>query len=359
MSELMSSKPSFAVAVLGVALSLSCAKRPDDAAIVSQIQSEISSNAQFNDSDLHIVSANGEVTISGTVPTVAAHLEVYKIATKTPGVTKVNDLLKMPVPSDSPLPAIKSVATPSELKFLHPAPVGRAVSDPAPVSKPEMLAQGVPIASAPPELQIQQQAAPPPKAIATPLPPALPPQPRQVEIPANTTASIRMIDSVDSSVNHAGEIFHGMLEAPFIVEEQVIVPRGADVYVRLVSAKSAGRFKGKSELHLQLIKIDFQGRSYQLVSSTYSLAGASRGANTAKKTGAGAVLGAIIGGIAGGGTGAAIGATVGGGAGAAVSGLTRGKQVKIPAETMLDFQLEAPVTFTVMPRRSAAATAAQ
>lgn len=207
--------------------------------------------------------------------------------------------------------------------------------------------------------EVQQKAATPPAPVSAPLPAAPPPQPRQVEIPAKTTASIRMIDSVDSSLNRAGEIFHGMLEAPFIVDDQVIVPRGADVYVRLVSAKSAGRFKGKSELHLELIKMDFQGRSYPLVSSTYSLAGASRGANTAKKAGAGAVLGAIIGGIAGGGAGAAIGATVGGGAGAAVSGLTRGKQVKIAAETMLDFQLEAPVTVAVMPRRNAAAVAAQ
>ena len=232
------------------------------------------------------------------------------------------------------------------------------VTGPASIPLFHPQAQTVGATSAP-VVEMQQQSAPPATPIAAPSAPAATGQPRQVEIPVNTTVSIRMIDSVDSSVNHAGEIFHGMLEAPFIVDEQVIVPRGADVYVRLVSAKPAGRFKGKSELHLQLIKMDFQGRSYQLVSSTYSLAGASRGANTAKKAGAGAVLGAIIGGIAGGGAGAAIGATVGGGAGAAVSGLTRGKQVKIPAETMLDFQLEAPVRVTVMPRRGTAAVAAQ
>ena len=56
-----------------------------------------------------------------------------------------------------------------------------------------------------------------------------------------------------------------------------------------------------------------------------------------------AALGAIIGAIAGGGKGAAIGALAGGGAGTATQGLTRGQAVRIPAETLLRFKLEAPV----------------
>jgi outer membrane lipoprotein SlyB len=111
---------------------------------------------------------------------------------------------------------------------------------------------------------------------------------------------------------------------------------------------------GKSELHLELIKLEYQGRSYPLVSSTYTLAGGSRGKNTAEKVGGGAALGAIIGALAGGGKGAAIGAGVGAGAGGVYQGATKGKQVKIPSETKLDFQLDQPVTVTVMPRSSSA-----
>jgi hypothetical protein len=161
-----------------------------------------------------------------------------------------------------------------------------------------------------------------------------------------------MIDGVDSSVNSAGEIFHASLESPLVVDNDVVVPRGADIYVRLVSASSAGRMKGKSELHLELVKMEFQGRSYPLVSSTYSATGSSRGKNTAAKVGGGAALGAIIGALAGGGKGAGIGAGVGAAGGAIYQGSTKGKQVKIPAETRLDFQLEQPVTVTVMPRPS-------
>jgi outer membrane lipoprotein SlyB len=86
------------------------------------------------------------------------------------------------------------------------------------------------------------------------------------------------------------------------------------------------------------------------VSSTYSLAGSSRGKNTAEKVGGVAALGAIIGALAGGGKGAAIGAGVGAAGGGVYQGATRGKQVKIPSETKLDFQLDQPLTVTVMPR---------
>jgi outer membrane lipoprotein SlyB len=90
------------------------------------------------------------------------------------------------------------------------------------------------------------------------------------------------------------------------------------------------------------------------VSSTYSVTGSSRGKNTAEKVGGGAILGALIGGLAGGGRGAAIGAGVGAGAGGVYQGATRGKQIKIPSETKLDFQLDQPVTVTVLPRSAAA-----
>ena len=54
---------------------------------------------------------------------------------------------------------------------------------------------------------------------------------------------------------------------------------------------------------------------------------------TNEMVGGGAVLGTLIGAIAGGGKGAAIGAVARAGAGAGTQVLTRGKTVKVPAET--------------------------
>ncbi|MFI5173779.1 MAG: BON domain-containing protein, partial [Terriglobia bacterium] len=60
--------------------------------------------------------------------------------------------------------------------------------------------------------------------------------------------------------------------------------------------------------------------------------------------GGGAALGAVIGAIAGKGKGVAIGAVSGAAAGTAVQVLTKGNQIKIPAETRLSFRLDQPVT---------------
>ena len=61
-------------------------------------------------------------------------------------------------------------------------------------------------------------------------------------------------------------------------------------------------------------------------------------------TGGGALLGTLIGAVAGGGKGAAIGAAVGGAAGATTQVMTRGHEVKVPAESVLTFKLETPLT---------------
>jgi hypothetical protein len=55
----------------------------------------------------------------------------------------------------------------------------------------------------------------------------------------------------------------------------------------------------------------------------------------------------VIGGILGRGKGAAIGSAVGAGTGTAVQVSTKGQQVKVPAETKIDFTLKEPVTVTM------------
>jgi hypothetical protein len=334
---------SMLLVMLVVVLAAGCAKKSDDAALVTNIQSQMFADPLLKNANLQVTSSNSEVTLAGTVPNDAAHLDAYKIASQTPGVTKVDDQIAVQeaqaAPPPEPAPAEKrSHSRKARMKKHAPAQEEAQFANNAPPP---------PADTAPPEPpQPQPAAAPAPQ----PPPPPPPPQPKQVEIPASTTLTIRMIDGVDSSVNHAGEIFHASLENPIVVGDQVIVSKGADVYVRLVDANSAGKFSGKSDLHLELVKLEFQGRSYPLVSSTYSLAGSSRGQDTAKKVGGGAVIGAIIGALAGGGKGAAIGAGVGGAGGGVYQGMTHGKQVKIPSETKLDFQMEQPVTVTVMPR---------
>ncbi len=196
-------------------------------------------------------------------------------------------------------------------------------SDPAPAPAP-----------APPT-----RLAPAPVAQARPIPAG-----GTVTIPAGQSILVRMIDGVDSAKNHVGDIFHASLETDLTINNGLVARKGTDVYGRLAEAKEAGHISGSSELQLELTRMVIDGRDYPLVSSDYTLQGKGRGSNTAKKVGGGAALGAIIGAIAGGGKGAAIGAGVGAGAGGAVQVLTRGQQVKVPSETLLEFRLQQPAT---------------
>jgi hypothetical protein len=346
---------------LVVALAIGCAKKVDDAALVTNIQSQMFSDSQLKDANLQVASNKGQVTLTGTVSSTAAHLDAYKIATQTPGVTSVNDQVTVQEPQAAqaaPAPAPAEAQPPAKTKQERRREA-REAREKKHHTRPatEEVAENVPQNPDPaPQPAPQEQSPPPPAepaaapAPAPTPPPPPPPQPRPERIDAGTTVTIRMIDGVDSSVNQPGEIFHASLDAPLVAGNEVVAPKGTDVYVRLVSASQAGKFKGKSELHLELIKLELHGQSYPLISSTYSLSGSSRGKNTAEKVGGGAVLGAIIGAIAGGGKGAAIGAGVGGAGGGVYQGVTHGKEVKIPSETKLDFQLDQPVTIMVMPR---------
>jgi hypothetical protein len=190
--------------------------------------------------------------------------------------------------------------------------------------------------------------APQPQA-AVAAPPAAPvPAGSQIVIPAGQSLLVRMIDGVDSKTNNVGDIFHASLETDLNVNGTLVARKGTDVYGRLANAKGAGRLAGSSELQLELTRMVINGQDYPVVSSDYTMKGKGRGTNTAEKVGGGAALGAIIGAIAGGGRGAAIGAGAGSAAGAGVNVITRGQQVKIPSETLLEFRLQQPVTVTAL-----------
>jgi hypothetical protein len=165
-----------------------------------------------------------------------------------------------------------------------------------------------------------------------------------VTVPAGTSLLVRMIDGVDSDKNHVGDRFRASLEQDLAVDGIVVAPKGADVYGRLAEAKEAGHLEGKSQLKLELTDILINSRLQPVMSGDYEVSGSSRGSNTAKKVGIGAVAGTVIGAIAGGGKGAAIGAGVGASAGAAVQVMTKGEQVHVPSETLLDFRIEQSFT---------------
>lgn len=173
----------------------------------------------------------------------------------------------------------------------------------------------------------------------------------RISVPTGTRLTIRTVDSIDSDRNHVGDKFAATLDQPLYVNDVLVVPKGADVYGRLEEAKEAGHIAGKSQLRLSLTGVVVNGQTYALSTGDYELSGKSRTGNTAKKVGGGAAVGALIGAVVGGGKGAAVGAGVGAGAGTAVQVATKGEQVHVPSETLLEFALNQPVTLPVSQAR--------
>jgi hypothetical protein len=175
-------------------------------------------------------------------------------------------------------------------------------------------------------------------------PPAQVAAPREsVELPAGTNLVVRMIDGVDSEVNRVGQTFAGSMDQPVTMGGETIIPRGADVVVKLVDAKESGKLTGRAELTLDLMSVKVDGRMVDINTQSVSRESDSRGQRTAKVAGGAAAVGAVIGAIAGGGKGAVIGAGAGGAAGAGAEEVTKGQRVKVPSETRLTFVLDTSI----------------
>ena len=338
----------------------------DDKAITTQIQARLFDDPVLKTRDIHVTSDKGTVTLTGTVGTELEKAAVERMAGQADGVKSVvNQLVVSSAPAAAAPatlePAPTAEATPPQLPTptsarserarasarRHPAASSssdEATADEA--SAPEAPGENPPAMTA--------QAAPPAPPAPPALPAAAPPAPavkppEQITIPSGTILSVRMIDNIDSTRNHAGDEFAATLDAPVVIGERAIIPRNSDARVRLVQATSAGHMTGRSDLKVELVSVTAGGQTYQLQTSYHEQAGASRGTRTAETVGGGAVLGALIGAIAGRGRGAAIGSVAGAGTGTAVEAGTHGQPVKIPSETKLDFTLKSPVTITVNP----------
>ena len=311
----------------GTATTANAAASVDDAQITNAIQSKLYADPVIQTKQISVQSAGGVVTLAGVVATESERSAASSAAAAVPGVkTVVNNLTVTPVQAAAVVP----VAAPTTKRHAS-QPVERSYPRSATNSEPAPMAKAA-AAVAP--------------AMAAPATPAAPPAPVKVTVQSGTTLSVRLVDEIDSETAQPGQTFRATLDSPLAVDGEVVVPEGYDVQGHVVDVKSAGKFAGRSSLDLQLDRIQVGTKYYTITTSKYSREGSSRTKNTVAKVGAGSVIGAIIGGIAGGGKGAGIGAAAGGGIGGGVQAATKGQQIKLASETVLTFELQAPLTVT-------------
>jgi outer membrane lipoprotein SlyB len=338
----------WAAVLLALALTgAACAHSLGDDQIATNVKARMFSDPQLKGTALRVVVKDGVATLSGQVPSVSARYEAFKVATETAGVKSVTDdmtveLLPMGSQTVANTPPPQPASEPESRHVSRHTPPPPVEPTPAPSPAPDENA-----ASQPPS---QNTPAPPENSYPAPAP-ALPSPPPAVPvtIPQGTPITVRMIDSIDSSANHTGDIFHAEVANPVVVDNQVVIPKNTNVYLRLVEARSAGHLSGQSELRVELYRIELQGKSYPVVSNDYLVKGAKRAKRSALAIIGGAAVGAAIGAIAGGGKGAAIGAAAGGGGGAVYSEATKGQQVQIPSESLLNFKLQQSVDIAPTP----------
>jgi len=170
-------------------------------------------------------------------------------------------------------------------------------------------------------------------------------------LPAGAQVSVRTEDTIDSGRAVEGQTFAAEITDDVLdANGDVVIPHGSNAQIVIRSASKGGRFRGQSDLVLDLQSVSVEGQQY-LVSATdleqKGKVGMGKNKRTAEYTGGGAVFGTIIGAIAGHGKGAVIGAGAGAGAGALTQALTKGGAIKVPAETVLTFKLDKPVQIVV------------
>jgi hypothetical protein len=161
-------------------------------------------------------------------------------------------------------------------------------------------------------------------------------------VPAGTEVTVRTNQYIDAR-NADGRIYTGTLDRDVLDRDgRVAIPRGSEVEL-------IARRYNRDEMALDLDSITAFGHRYTVAASDQSFSGGREkpgvGENerTAKYLGGGAIIGSIIGAIAGGGKGAAIGAAAGAATGAGAQMATRGREIRVPAESLLTFRLDRPI----------------
>ena len=285
--------------------------------------------------------SGAEVTATGQLAGGPHALVYLKNGSKVPGSIVASTQTDMVVAGDDgierriPLTQIKSVEYNE-----GPTPKSARLSSRQAAPSATAGVEGAAPAQSQGPAPTDQQAAPP---VVT----------RTYELPAGSEISVRTNEAIDSGTAAERQTFDAQVTRDARdANGDVVIPKGSEARIVIKSASKGGRFRGASDLVLDMQSVTINGQLYSIDTADISQQGkAGLGANkrTAIYTGGGAALGAIIGAIAGRGKGAAIGAGTGAGAGVLTQTLTKGGAIKVPAESVLTFSLDKPLRVTAAP----------
>jgi hypothetical protein len=160
-------------------------------------------------------------------------------------------------------------------------------------------------------------------------------------IPAGQELDVRLQTALSSETSIAEQRFETTTAVDVTQNGIVLIPAGSVVRGVVSSVRPAGRVDRVGSLTLSFDQITVRGRNHPMramATQVFESGGIREEVGTA---GAGAGIGGVLGGLIGGVKGAVLGAVIG--AGGAIAA-TDGKDVHLPAGSVIRLRLDSPVT---------------
>jgi hypothetical protein len=158
-------------------------------------------------------------------------------------------------------------------------------------------------------------------------------------IPVGQEIDVRLQDTLSSGTNQVEDRFIATTVVELEGDGRTLIPAGSEMRGVVSAVQSAGRLNRKASLGVTFDQITIDGRTYPIRGTVTEALEGEGYRGDAAKIGTGAGVGAIIGGILGGLKGALAGILIGGGG---VVAATEGKDVELPAGTILRVSLDSP-----------------
>jgi hypothetical protein len=159
-------------------------------------------------------------------------------------------------------------------------------------------------------------------------------------VPVGQQMDVRLQTPLSSATATTEQRFEATTAVDLMQDDRVLVPAGSTVRGIVSGVEPAGRLDRAGRLTLAFDQITVRGREYPmraLATQVFESGGIREETQTVGTAGA---VGAVVGGILGGLRGALLGAIVGGGG---VIAATEGKDIELPAGTIIRLRMDTPV----------------
>ena len=165
-----------------------------------------------------------------------------------------------------------------------------------------------------------------------------------VSLPEHTVIHVTLDQALSSNHSRPGDHFDATVSRDVMVDGRTVIPQGSRAVGLVVNARHSGRLIGRPRLELALQTVAVDGQTYDVRTFARQQIGPGHKKRNFTWIAGGAAGGAMIGAVIAGGEGALIGGPVGAGAGTTVALLTGKRNIQLPPETPLRFELAEPAT---------------